>query len=312
MLLLVMSLGVVVILMIEAGNPDNWRWFEAIDRDGQAEPDLDAGRRIDPRPKPTPPAEEIPAAFVSPPPTHAKPAEDRAGRYFRGVKPSYLKSVRDNTFFRADEQDAWFHLLEILATNDQQTLREASTGRVTYAQLFRQSDQYRGELVTIRDTMRRANYLTAPKNDYGIKSYYQTWVWPNDNPDQVIVVYCLHLPEGFPTGLSLSEQVEISGFYFKRWLYKAQGEIWLAPVLAARTVRWRERPPRAASPPAGGTASVVLVIIAAAAFGVLFTLYIHLRTRRGRPANIGTPVSFDAMRDADTTSGVGRLPQQEE
>jgi len=96
-----------------------------------------------------------------------------------------------------------------------------------------------------------------------------------------MVVYCLRLPDGFPTGMSLSEEAEITGFFFKRWAYKAQDTMRSAPVLLARTVRWYERPEVAEEPPSSFL-SLLLMIAGSAAVALAAAIYIAYRTRRGR------------------------------
>lgn len=185
---------------------------------------------------------EEPGTFLSPLSEEPKAEPASPSRFFRGVMPSYLQSVRDDCPFRATEKDAWFNLLDVLQKTDLATLKNASTGRVTFVQLYRQSEEYRGELVTVRGTLRWAHRVTAPKNDCGIQNYYQTWITPDDNPDNVEAIYCLQLPPGFPTGKNLSESVEVTGFYYKRWVYRATDTLRTTPVILAQTVERQKRP----------------------------------------------------------------------
>lgn len=248
LLVLVMAMGLVVFLMNEARKPENWAWLFAVGE-------------VSPRP--------------------AKAAEQPGGRYFPGVKPEYFLAIRDDMPFRPDEQDAWFNLFDVLNKTNEATLEEKSIGRVTFAQLFQQSDEYRGELVTIQGTVRRAHRLTAPKNDCGIKKYYQIWVQPADSPNSPIVVYCLHLPKGFPTGMDISAEAEITGFFFKRWAYKARGTLCTAPTLAARTVRWQKVPEVVKSAPMN-VGTLLLLFGVAVAVSALVVVHVIRRTRPAR------------------------------
>ena len=108
-------------------------------------------------------------------------------------------------------------------------------------QLFRQSDEYRGELVTVSGTVHRACPTGIARNDLGIKKYWRVWLQTRDNRFSPLVVYCLYLPEDFPTGMKVSAEVEITGFFFKRWMYSdAKSELRTAPVIVARTVNWKQ------------------------------------------------------------------------
>ena len=290
LLLLVMSLGLVAVLMLEARKPENWAWIEALDR-GAGRDAADSGRG-EPAGRPAAasrPTDEVPGT---------------GGRYFPGVKPAYFDSVRDDTTFRPQESDAWFHLLKILKDNDRETLEKRSSGRVTYAQLFKQSNEYRGELVTVAGNVRRAHPLEAPKNAYGIERYYRTWLQPADNTSLPIVIYCLYLPRGFPTGMKVNEEVEITGFFFKRWTYRAQNDLQTAPVLLARTVRWYQRPAVGEGLPAG-PGVLLLIVGVAIAFAVLVVAYVYTRTRLTRPAGPETVPELDRLGQLDAASEAG-------
>ena len=62
---------------------------------------------------------------------------------------------------------------------------------------------------------------------------------------------CLDLPKAFPRGDHLNEQVEATGFYFKRLAYYlAQDKtMHLAPLVLAESVEWTPQPPAAAAKP---------------------------------------------------------------
>ncbi len=224
----------------------------------------------------------IPGTFRSP--REVKPtATERTDEFFPGVKPGYLDQIRDDSFFRAAEHDGWFHLLRILAEAEPAELEEASIGRVSFAQLFRQSSDYRGRVVRLRGTVRGAFPIRSPKNDYGIDRYYQLWLFPDDNPSTPVVLFCLELPEEFPTGMDLVERAEAIGFYFKRLAYEATDTLRTAPAVLARGIDWKRTPPIApVEPPAPG--SPWTVFGTALAFSAVMATYVYWRTRPARAA----------------------------
>jgi len=83
--------------------------------------------------------------------------------------------------------------------------------------------------------------------------------------------------------MSVSEDVEITGFFFKRWAYKAEDSLRTAPTLLAKTVDWQQR-----SPPAGrgpiNTASLLTILGLALILSLLAVIYVYLRTRTRRPS----------------------------
>lgn len=281
LLLMCGSLGLIATLMAEAGKPANYTWlFGALQEEGQ-------------------PATDVLSA-ASPSPGAVSPETKKTGRdgkYFAGVKPELLDLVRDDTTFRNDERYAWFNLLGVLQKTPAIELEKASLGRVTYFQLFGQTNEYRGKLVTIRGRVHRAMPAAAPDNRVGIEKYFQLVVQPDDAPGYPIIVYCLELPEGFPTGMKIFEGAEITGFYFKRWPYKAQDALRTAPTLAAKNLRWIEIPPE--QQPPVESRPMVIVLVAVGAFAVILAVFLYSRTRRGTLPRPEPAPALGSLRDLD-------------
>lgn len=297
LLTLVMALGLAVFLMNEARKPERWRWLipepeagraggkagrEARDS-SQANGPTPASSPESSRPKKKRPVEvEMVPGVPAGEPRRPSSAEASSGPYFPGARPELLATVRDNTRFRRKEEGAWFHLLAAAKATDPRRLRAASIGRITRLQLSEQSAAYRGEVVTIAGVVRRVHWLAAPKNDYGIAGYYQTWIQPDDDPERPIMVYCLEWPEGAATGMNVAQPAVVTGFYFKRWLYAAKNGLEVAPVILARNVELGERRVWPAEEPRlTAWWAAVTVAVAALAAAMLVT-YVYLRTRRGR------------------------------
>ncbi len=209
-----------------------------------------------------------------------------------------LDAVRDDEPFHAGEQDAWFKLFDRLRNTDPEVLAKESIGPVTFVQLFRQPREYRGELVTLSGVLRRTERLPAPRNDVGIETYYRTWLFPADNPDNPIVVYTLSVPDGFPQGMTIEEPVQLEGFFFKRWPYAAQDAVRSAPVVLAKSLRWVAVRPQKSSPPM----SPAWIVAVAAAVAVAVAAFVGWKTRRkthdAQPARL-----FPDQTASDSSSG---------
>ena len=280
LLLIVLALGLVVILYAESRDPGHFGWIDSLWQE-QGEP---VERWAEPRHADPKPAREMPGSFTSPlAEEQTRPDASAPPKKLPDVNSEYLAAIHDDTPFRKAESDAWFHLLDVLRATPAETLRAASIGRVSYTQLAQQPRAYRGELVTLRGTVRRAHRVTAPENDYDIAEYYQLWLQPEDNPDDPMVVYSLYLPEGFPVGMAVSAEVRIVGFFFKRWSYLAQDQLRSAPAVLSRTVDWLRRP--AGPERSRRDPSVGLALGIAAALATLAVIYVYYRTRgQKRPA----------------------------
>ncbi len=67
--------------------------------------------------------------------------------------------------------------------------------------------------------LRRCEEVAAPKTIWISTSYYQTWVFPDDNPSNPSSTARPALRASCGRGL---RRVELVGFFFKRWSYAAQ------------------------------------------------------------------------------------------
>ena len=310
LLMLVLSLGLTIILIDKASDPAVWRWFDRLVSPQQADDDAGIDNRLDAVAKKGPPD-----AFLAPkdrPPRIAEgdrpifadtkigtgpqpPAAD--AEYLAGVRSEDLDAIRDDAPSSRDEQAVSLRLLDILRRSDRDALRKASLGPVTYAQLFRQPSQYRGRIVAISGIVRRVNPIELFPNEFGIKQYYQAWLWPTDNPSSPMVVYCLELPDGFPTGMELAEQAEVTGFFFKRWAYQAQDTLRTAPTLLARSLQWQKRPVMASERAHDWT--IPLVFGGSILLALLTTWYVYHCTKRPRPSSADRPPDFEALENME-------------
>ncbi len=147
-----------------------------------------------------------------------------------------LSQVQDNTYFRPEEKDAWFAILESLRKKTSAQIHIDSVGEVTYAQLLSQPNVYRGQVVMVQGRVLREETLDAPQNDVAIKGYHRLVMRPAGGGVWPIIVYCLDLPKSFPRGDKLDVEVAVHGVFFKNWSYAWEEGLGLAPVLLAQTI----------------------------------------------------------------------------
>ncbi len=184
--------------------------------------------------------------------------------------------VEDDSVFQADESQAWYDLLSRLNSADSNRLRDKSMGPTSYEQLFDTPDVYRGRVVELSGTIRRAHFLKAPPNDFGVDGYWQCWLYAvqSSNP---VVVYCLDLPGDFPSGMKVQEQATLYGVFFKRWAYMSASGARLAPLVVAKGAEWqREIVDSPASLPS--PREVLLIVVAALALAVASTGFVMWAT----------------------------------
>ena len=184
-------------------------------------------------------ADDTPAVVAPADTDEAK--EDETGRYFRGIKPDLLKAIQDDTAYRSEEDAAWFNLFDVLRKSKEADIDAASPGKVSYAQLFRQSAEYRGQLV---DGARHGAGACNPAARCGQRlrrraTTTNAGLAPVDNPTSPLVVCCLELPEGFPVRDGMAEDVEVTGFFFKRWAYRDKEAPAAPPQRCGQDVQWQ-------------------------------------------------------------------------
>jgi hypothetical protein len=213
--------------------------------------------------------------------------------------------IEDDTVFRPAEREIWFHRLALVRDRSAEELRQRSAGRVAYLQLFKQPDEYRGKVVSVKGTVRLAYRVQAPGNYLGIKEYFVYWIHPEGGPTSPIVVYALAAPPDFPEihdkdldrrTTKLNEDVEVTGVFFKRWAYPAKDGTYTAPLVVANVPDWR---PSALALAGAETnirpAEIGAVALAALLIAVCLAVVIWYRTRRRRPADEFVPPNIAAL-----------------
>lgn len=276
LLLLVLALGATLIAIAEASRGDRWGWF------GRA-----SAQPIEADDAPTSAQQAVPARQTLP-----------------GLDLKALETVRDDTPIRNEDHPAFYQLLATLRDTSSDAIRKASTGLLSYRQVYHQPRQYRGETMKVYGVVRRAFKLDAPASESasGIASYWQLWLFPADG-DEPLVIYALDVPAEFPQGMEISEQVELYGVFFKRWVYTAQERVRSAPLLAAKSISWTPPPPADEQGPAKGTSlkdflysALGTIVLSAAVIA-----YVIWRTEklRKKPRSLVRGIDPQASRDGE-------------
>lgn len=177
----------------------------------------------------------------APGPRPLNPVEGK--RLFHNVSPQLFTTLDDDAVHRFAEQKSFFTILKTLQDADQRDIQLASVGVRNYRQLAEQTDEYRGEIVTVSGIARRIIAQPANENTLGIKKFYEVWIEPSGGR-LPLVVDVLEIPAAFPIG-STDQYVEVTGFYYKRLGYpgvpdpKTKKETFRsAPLVLGKTLTW--------------------------------------------------------------------------
>jgi hypothetical protein len=291
LLMLILLLGILAMVADNLRRPSLWAMLDRAANPSPEPPAIGDRHPLAP-PREAPPPDSFVMASDRP---EEQPAAQDDGDFFPGVEPSQLRPIRDDRPSLPAERTCSLRLLKILKQADLAELRRASMGPITYAQLYNQPENYRGRLVTLAGVVRRVEPVELPTNDYGISSYHQVWLFPNDNPSSPEVVYCLDLPKGFPTGTELAVDAGVTAFFFKRWAYSTPDADRIAPLLLAKTLHWWKEP--VVTPePAARPQWLPLVVIFAALAAMYAAWYASLRPRPSRVPLPERPPDFTRLR----------------
>ncbi|MFN0056403.1 MAG: hypothetical protein ACKV0T_30015 [Planctomycetales bacterium] len=177
---------------------------------------------------------------------------------------AWLENVRDRTRgIRNEERDPYYQILAAARTADPQALRAA--GRETaaaaerafradpgnkrrkfslFAELARQPGPLRGRPVTLHGYIQRLESFEAGENDEGLTTLHQAYLFTGDSLQSPYVVVCSELTPGIPIPSKgqPTNDIFVSGYFFKLWSYDAERGTWAAPLILAHTLEWHPRP----------------------------------------------------------------------
>ncbi len=163
-----------------------------------------------------------------------------------GMDVGLLDTVRNRTDLTKQDREAFYQMLfavgqaepgrlirdarEQLKNAGKNAVRTDRDGKRHYSvvPLFNKPDTQRGRLVMLSGVAKRT--LRIPVSDadvverFGIRHYYELYVYTDDSQDNPVVFCVRKLPEGMPAGdgPDYSEYVEVAGFFFKTWAYDSR------------------------------------------------------------------------------------------
>ncbi|MDB5336344.1 MAG: hypothetical protein JWN70_1963 [Planctomycetaceae bacterium] len=107
-----------------------------------------------------------------------------------------------------------------------------------FTDVFTHPEEYTGELLTLKGYVRKNHKHPADADDPSQIPTYEAWLYTPDSQHNPVVVVYTDLPKGMPVGGSLVETVEVTGYFFKVYGYRAQDGLRAAPMLLAKTFDW--------------------------------------------------------------------------
>ncbi|MGQ0635803.1 MAG: hypothetical protein ACT4QC_14425 [Planctomycetaceae bacterium] len=179
------------------------------------------------------------------------------------LPPEFIEGVTDFTGeFRGPERDGYYQTLDFARQADPARLRAAGDGTVAqaaqrfrndpanarrkfslFADIVQHPAEYRGKPLTLRGYLQRLQPMDAGEDDFGLDTLHEAYLFTGETHPYVVV--CTQVPhnmpiptKGFPTN-----DVVVSGYFFKLWSYEAERGRWAAPVILASRIDWEPRSP---------------------------------------------------------------------
>ena len=305
---MVMLLGFIVLAIGYVANPDNWAWFFARGGDAQAKKEKSKDANRDTRLAPPAERPRIEGQFTVVPNDTTRRPPVNPDDYYPGVDVGLLARIEDNRPLNHREIEPWINLMTVLKNSSNKQLRNASTEKVGFLQLHDQPHVYRGKLVSVEGTAKRAYYRKSETESDGVDRYFMIWLMPSGGPPRPIIIYCQEKPQGFPEGEDIREYVRLTGFFFKKRAYEATDTFRAAPVLLAKSFRWKPIEEKVAWQVTDE--QLIWMCIGAAAFALLVVAFVQWRgrqmfTARERAATTGASASLASVDDGEVLPSVG-------
>ena len=199
-----------------------------------------------------------------------------------------LDTLRDRQKIGPPQRECFYQMLaavgrakpgQLLRRARQELKKEGKTS-FSVVPLFNDPADQRGRLVALSGTARRVVKVRVQDPDiverFGIKYYYEIYLYTPDSQDNPLVFCVRELPQGMPAGSDprYCEQVEVAGFFMQTWSYRPElaneadgnpNARQLAPLLVGREPRWTRPAPPAGTNPLYGLIAGGLFIAAIAA-----------------------------------------------
>jgi hypothetical protein len=193
-----------------------------------------------------------------------------------------FQAVTDGTLgVGKEEMHAYVRLFDWVVKQSFDELRRRSKKNVTFDELMRTPDQFRGKLVQIDLNVRQA--IRYEDDRLGTKEIYELRGFTADSRSWLYFVIAPELPDGVPVGTDVAAKVRVEGYFFKLQGYqpgsaKSNATPLKAPLIIGRVKPWGT--PGEASPLGGGWlyygAAAFLI------FGMIFTALSFLGRQRAR------------------------------
>lgn len=212
-------------------DPGMWKWLADDVQDEAAAP---AKLNQD-----SPPAEKKNNETLVTGPNDQQPFEQSQAEYL-------FQAITDKEPIAREEMPAYWKLMRWSMTESFDDLWERSRKDLYFTHLAEAPHKYRGELIGLKVSLRRALTHEAEENSAGAKQVYEAWGVTNESRSGLYCLVFYDKPPELAIQPSIHEEATFVGYFLKQFTYEdAMGKKRWAPLLIGR-LRWRENLTRSA------------------------------------------------------------------
>jgi hypothetical protein len=272
---MILALLVLAMMIGRAREPATWRWLardDSADRENAAAESRGAEAK---------PADEILVAMTAKAPADdAKAATEPAGPTDeddeeRAAAIEEFQAVSDgNTLLQPEDMFAYRRVWNWVMNQSLEQMQKRAKPAPSFNDLMQEPAVHRGELVTLKLTIKRVLKYGNQKDRVGVETVYELWGWNEKTLGWLYVIVTPELPKGMQVGDDVDVPITMYGYFFNLLGYQAAGakpqdKPLKAPLFIGRIAR-RNVPPQ--ERPSDFDSKFVWV-----ALGVLFVGYMALR-----------------------------------
>lgn len=228
---MVVMLWVVGMAIYWARDPGMWKWLaDDVQDEAAAPPKLNQDSA---------PAEKKNDETLVTGPNDRQPFEQSQAEHL-------FQAITDKEPIAREEMPAYWKLMRWSMTESFDDLWERSRKDLYFTHLAEAPHKYRGELIGLKVSLRRALTHETEENSAGAKQVYEAWGVTNESRSGLYCLVFYDKPPELAIQPSIHEEATFVGYFLKQFTYEdAMGKKRWAPLLIGR-LHWRENLTRSA------------------------------------------------------------------
>ena len=107
-----------------------------------------------------------------------------------------------------------------------------------YVDIFQHPEEWSGKLATLSGHVRRTVSYAGDVELFSGQPLHELWLFTDDSQNNPAVVITPTLPKDFPVNAEVVDRVTVTGCFFKPYVYRAEGDHRVAPLMLAGRINW--------------------------------------------------------------------------